>query len=213
MKTLKFAATDIEQMEQRFRTNFVNSLTGFKSGNLVGTINARQQTNLAVFSNVVHIGAYPPLIGLIQRPTTVSRHSYENLKSTGYFTLNHIHPSFFKKAHQTAARYPAGTSEFEAVQLTPFFSTIHPAPYVKESLIKIGLKFEEEYLIRINDTRLVIGRIIETLLPEDFLLTDGFVDCERAESVTICGLDSYHQTQRLARLTYAKPDQALQEIS
>ncbi|MFM8849082.1 MAG: hypothetical protein ACKOE5_01635, partial [Cytophagales bacterium] len=49
--------------------------------------------------------------------------------------------------------------------------------------------------------------------PSDCLCVDGFVDIEKAKSITCSGLDSYHTTQRLARLSYAKPDSALSLMS
>lgn len=51
----------IGNLEDRKRVSLINSLSGFKSLNLIGTINNNQgQTNLAIFNSVVHIGANPP---------------------------------------------------------------------------------------------------------------------------------------------------------
>jgi len=36
------------------------------------------------------------------------------------------------------------------------------------------------------------------------LQEDGFVDIEAIDTVAVSGLDSYHVTERLARLAYAK---------
>ena len=46
----------------------------------------------------------------------------------------------------------------------------------------------------------------------DYVLEDGFVDIEKAGSMTVSGLDSYHKTNRIARLSYAKTDSPLKEI-
>ena len=32
-----FTADDISEMEQRYRANFINSLSGFKAANVIGT--------------------------------------------------------------------------------------------------------------------------------------------------------------------------------
>jgi flavin reductase (DIM6/NTAB) family NADH-FMN oxidoreductase RutF len=197
-----FEKTDFAQMEQRFRTNLINSLSGFKSVNLVGTVNAVGLTNLAIFSQVFHIGANPALMGMLVRPDSVPRHTLANIKETGYFTFNNILEEFYPQAHQTAARYE--TSEFEACGFTPEFSGKHPAPYVKESSIKIGLKFEEHHPLAINGTILVIGSVQEIIYPEDCLQNDGYLDIEKAGSITCSAIDSYHTTQKLARLPYAK---------
>ena len=71
--------SDIEAMEKRSRANLVNSLAGYKSANLLGSVNGRGQTNLALMSSVLHIGAHPPLVGVLIRPHSVPRHSLENL--------------------------------------------------------------------------------------------------------------------------------------
>ncbi|MDW3649007.1 MAG: flavin reductase [Bacteroidia bacterium] len=201
----RISEEDIDQLEKRFRTNLINSLSGFKSANLVGTIDKAGNTNLAVFSSVIHFGANPPLLGMLSRPNSVDRHTYENIKATGFYTINHIHKDFYTKAHQTAARYPRDISEFEAVGLNPEFRGNIPAPYVAESSIKMGLSLVEEHKIAANDAILLVGQLKELFLSEEILGGDGFIDLEKAESVCISGLDSYHKTERLNRLPYAKP--------
>lgn len=196
---------NILNFEKLYRTNLVNSLPGFKSANLIGTISSEGKTNLAIFNSVIHVGANPPLIGFLMRPVSVERHTYNNIKETGHFTINHINKEIFKQAHQTSARYEKDISEFDACKLTPEYTEAIKAPYVKESKIKIGLKFVEEQNIKSNDTIFIVGEIIEIILTEDVVLKDGFVDIEKASSIAISGLDSYHETKRIARLSYAKP--------
>lgn len=196
---------NISAFDKLYRTNFVNSLSGFKSANLIGTISGEGKTNLAIFSSVIHVGANPPLLGMLIRPATVSRHTYINIKETGYFTINHINNEIYKQAHQTSARYDGATSEFDACGLTPEFTELLKAPYVKESKIKIGCRFVEEYKIQANDTIFVVGETLEVMIPDDVLMNDGYVDIEKAETVVISSLDSYHETKGIARLSYAKP--------
>ena len=47
---------------------------------------------------------------------------------------------------------------------------------------------------------------------KSFIENDGFIDLEKAGSVTVSGLDSYHVTKKLARLSYAKSDKFPQEL-
>lgn len=202
----QFLSKDMEQMERRYRGAFINSLTGFKSLNLVGTVSQSGQENLSVFTQVFHIGANPPLIGMIVRPDTVPRHTLSNLESTGYYTLNHVGEEFYEQAHQCSANYPEDISEFEATGLTPAYSDSHPAPYVQESKVRLGVEFAERHNLAINGTILIIGRIVEVFLPEECLGADGYVDIEKAGTVTASSLDGYHITQSLARMAYAKPD-------
>ncbi|MFT6388340.1 MAG: hypothetical protein ACJAUP_001720 [Cellvibrionaceae bacterium] len=53
--------TDFNAMSDRFHVNFINSLSGFKSANLIGTVDSVQNTNLAIVSSVIHLCAKPPL--------------------------------------------------------------------------------------------------------------------------------------------------------
>jgi flavin reductase (DIM6/NTAB) family NADH-FMN oxidoreductase RutF len=206
----KFDENDFALMEKQFRTNFINSLSGFKSVNLVGTISKEGLTNLAIFSQVFHIGANPALMGVLVRPDSVRRHTLENIEATHFFTLNHITAAFYKQAHQTSARYEI--SEFDACGLTPAYGERHLAPYVQESPLKIGLECVEKHLLNINGTILVIGKVVEVITSLDCVGNDGYIDIEKAGSITCSALDSYHTTQKLARLSYAKPDKVLEEI-
>jgi flavin reductase (DIM6/NTAB) family NADH-FMN oxidoreductase RutF len=203
---------NILEFEKLYRTNFFNSVSGFKSGNLIGSVSNEGKTNLAIFSSVIPVGANPPLMGLLMRPVSVVRHTYNNIKETGYFTINHINKEIYKQAHQTSARYDKDVSEFDECGLTPEYSETIKAPYVKESTIKIGLKFVEEQEIKANGTIFIVGEIVEIILPDDVVAKDGYVDIEKAGTIAISGLDSYHDTKRIARLSYAKPGVGLKEI-
>lgn len=207
-----FTSEDISNLEKRYRVQFINSLPGFKSANLIGTIDQDGITNLAVFSSVIHIGSNPPLMGFITRPTTVPRHTYLNIKTNGFFTINHIHSDIFKQAHQTSARYDADISEFDACGLTAEFSEGFMAPYVAESRVKLGLEFVEEHPIPANDTVLIIGKVKEVKIPKDAIGEDGYLYLDRTETTVISGLDSYYTADRIARLSYAKVDRPVEEI-
>ena len=199
-------------MESRARAAFMNSLSGFKSASLIGTIDGLGNTNLAIFSSVVHLGSNPALIGFINRPDSTSRHTLENIMETNCFTINHINSAIYKKAHQTAARYPKNISEFDATGLTPEFRPLLKAPYVNESTIKYGLEFAEKHELKINGTILIIGKVVEIIMPENCLLPHGGIDIEKAETVTISGLDAYYTTNILSRLSYAKPEKTPEEF-
>jgi flavin reductase (DIM6/NTAB) family NADH-FMN oxidoreductase RutF len=81
---------EIGEWDRFYRANFINSLSGFKPVSLVSTINAAGISNLAIFSNIVHIGADPALVGFINRPREAAPHTIENIEQTGYYTINHI---------------------------------------------------------------------------------------------------------------------------
>lgn len=203
-----FTNTDLQQMPRIPRLTLINSIAGFKSGHLVGTASPTGLTNLAIFSSAVHIGSDPALVGIITRPVVpdgkTSRHTYHNIKATGRFTLNHIHAGLIDQAHQTSASYPDDVSEFEAVGLRPEYRCFEDVPYVLESRIKMGLEYVEEYFIQANQTIFIIGRVVELILPDDCLDAEGNLDLNRAESVALSGLDTYHRAEMLKRLPYAR---------
>ena len=153
------SSTQIADMEQRYRAAFINSLGGFKSVVLVGTVDGQGATNLAIFNSLFHIGANPPLCGLIFRPDTVERHTLSNIESTGVYTINHLNEGIYKKAHQTSARYPKDQSEFEATGLIPLFSETFQAPFVAESQVRLAVELREKIPLGINGTILMIGQI------------------------------------------------------
>jgi flavin reductase (DIM6/NTAB) family NADH-FMN oxidoreductase RutF len=196
---------DILSMDKRYRGTFINSLTGFKSVALVGSQDSSGLTNLAIFNSIVHLGAHPPLIGMIVRPDSVDRHTLQNIEETGVYTINHIQESMIQQAHQTSARYPKEVSEFDAVGLTPEYLTNFQAPFVKESNLKMAVQFKEKVSFTSNGTIFVIGEIQQVYLPETAIQSDGLVDLVQVGSITNVGLDSYHTVNRGVRLPYAKP--------
>lgn len=199
----------IMAMDKQERVHFVNSLGGYKSVSLIGTVSNTGNTNLAIFSSVFHLGANPPLMGMIFRPSPPERNTLSNLLETGFYTINHINESIYKQAHQTSARYEKEVSEFEQTGLTSIYKNDFKAPFVNESLVQIGMAFREKIDIEINNTIMVIGEIVAVYFPENCLSKDGFLDIEKAKSISCSGLDSYHTTQRLDRLSYAKPDKEI----
>lgn len=212
-KSKVFLRSEIDAMEKNYRVNLINSIHGFKSANLIGTRSIHGIENLAIFNSVMHIGANPPLIGFIQRPASVNRHTLENLMETGFYTINAIREDMIEQSHQTAARYPEGKSEFEATQLTPIYHDDFKAPFVGESHLQIAVKWVENIRIMSNDTILVVGEIMAIYLRnEEVLSNDGFINHEQMNNVAISGLDSYYKTQKLARFSYAKPDKNLEQI-
>lgn len=196
---------ELLKMEQRKRVHLINSVGGFKSVCLVGTSDTAGNTNLAIFNSIVHMGANPPLICFIMRPDSVDRHTLSNIIDTGCYTINHLNARIYQQAHQTSARYAKDVSEFDATGLTPDYKNDFKAPYVKESEVQLGIVFRERIDISINKTILIIGEIIHLYFPGNCLYEDGYLDIEKAGTITCTGLDSYHLTEGLGRLSYAKP--------
>lgn len=192
------------QMERRYRANLINSVTGCKQVHLLGTVNEGGQANLAVVNSVFHVGANPPLLGVVFRPAREENTSLANIRRTSVYTLNNILPSFYKQAHQASAAYPPEVSEFEACGLTTVYQQGIEAPFVAESTIQISLRFSHELPLEINGTTIIIGEVTGIRLQENLVAEDGYVNQHAAGSITVAGLDSYFTNEPLQRLPYAK---------
>lgn len=202
----------LNAMEKQFRVHLINSLGGFKSVSLVGTADQNRNPNLAIFSSFFHVGANPPLVGLIFRPSPPERDTLRNIIETGFYTINHINEKIYEQAHQTSARYEKDISEFDVTGLNAEYKNDFFAPFVAESKVQLGIEFKEKLEISINNTTLIIGEIVQIYVPENCMYDDGFIDLEKANTLTCSGLDSYHKTIQLDRLSYAKPDKPLTSL-
>lgn len=126
----------IHELEKRYRISLINSLIGFRSLNLLGTISNNGISNLCIISSAFHLGANPPLIGLVIRPEREHNDTLRNIKSTRQYTLNNVLPDWYMQAHQTSASYPSGVSEFDTCGFHKQYVRDFKAPFVGESNVR-----------------------------------------------------------------------------
>jgi flavin reductase (DIM6/NTAB) family NADH-FMN oxidoreductase RutF len=201
---IQLTHADIASADKQYRTNLINCLSGIRMAMLVGTQNQAGQTNLAIFNSTTHIGANPPLIGLIFRPDSVERHTLSNIRTSGHYTLNAVSLPMMQAAHQTSARYAADQSEFDACGFTACYSENMSSPYVAESPLRFGLSLHEEIAIQSNGTYLVIGQVQEIWIKAELLEADGSIRPDKADLTAVVGLDQYFTTHFVTQLPYAK---------
>jgi flavin reductase (DIM6/NTAB) family NADH-FMN oxidoreductase RutF len=199
-----FSLSELQTWDRFTRANFINSLSGFKSLSLIGTVNGNGISNLAAFSNIVHLGADPALIGFINRPLIAAPHTIQNIQETGFYTVNLVTESMYKQAHQTSAKYPDGVSEFDMTGLTEQFRDGCSAPFVAESPVQYLLKLEQVIPIELNGTFFVIGSLQEAYVPAEIKEEDGFLDLAKAGIITSLGTSGYYKTDKIDNLPYAK---------
>jgi flavin reductase (DIM6/NTAB) family NADH-FMN oxidoreductase RutF len=204
---MEINGSDIRIWEEKYRTRFINSLSGYKGLCLIGTQSKDGLTNLAPFNSVVHVGASPPLIGFVMRPLTVERHTYRNLVESGCYTINHVHKSFLKQAHYTSAKFDERVSEFKSCHLAEQWIDGFAAPFVRESKIKLGLILKEDIFIKENGTRFIVGEIHHILIDDDVVASDGQLDLEVANDVCVTGLNQYSSVSKFMKLPAAKVEQ------
>lgn len=196
---------DLKKTERIKRLNIVNALSGIKPANLIGTVSNNQETNLAIFSSVLHLGSNPALLGFISRPNTeVRRHTLENILETNSYTINHVHESFVEQAHYTSASFEKAQSEFDKCNLTEEYLPNFKSPFVKESRLKLGMQFLECVPIKANNTLMVIGEIQHVIVPDDAINEFGHIDFGLLENVGLSGLNHYYKLEKTASFPYAR---------
>ena len=201
----KFTRIDIDKMSKIFRLNLINSITGYKSANLIGTKTDNKINNVAIFSSVTHLGSDPPLIGFITRPENGNRNTYNNILKNKFFTINNIVKNQIISAHQSSAKYPKNVSEFDKTDLKVEFKNNFDAPFVKDSPVQIGCSFVNKYFIKENKTTLMIGQVEMLFINKKLLVEDGFVQLDREDVITVNGLDGYALPKLIKRIPYARP--------
>ncbi len=199
-----FNEIDLSNLEKIFRINLINSCSGYKSANLIGSVSNAGIPNVAVFSSVTHLGSNPPTLGYILRPTTVPRNTYKNIKETGVFTINHIHKGIIEDAHHTSAKYPEEISEFDKTTLEEEYKGNFKAPFVKGCPVQMSMRFLEEVYISSNEVTMIVGRIQELYIDDKLLKADGFINLSEGEVMTINGLDAYALPKLEDRFTYQR---------
>jgi len=196
---------DIQNLNKIFKINLINSCSGFKSANLLGSLSEEGVSNVAVFSSVTHLGSNPPTLGFILRPTTVPRDTYKNIKDSGFFTINHIHEDIIEDAHHTSAKYPKEVSEFDMTNLEEEFKGQFKAPFVKGAPVQMSMKFIEEVYVPSNDVMLIVSQIEELYIDDELLQADGLINLSKGNIATINGLDTYAVPKFKKQLSYQRP--------
>ena len=194
----------IQQLDRIKRLNIINSVTGIKSANLIGTQSVNGKANLAIFSSVVHLGSDPALIGFFFRPQHENpRDTYLNIKSSSVYTINQVPANLIRNAHFTSAKFDSEISEFEACGFSTEYLYNFQAPFVQESQLKMGLKVVDEVLIRANKTILMIGSIQHLQFPDHMMDTEGNLNIETINAVGIGGVNTYYSLKRTDQFPYA----------
>lgn len=198
----EWTAAQFRAMEAKRRIRLHNSLLGGKPVHLVGTRSAAGVPNLAVFNSACHVSSDPPLIGMMCRPTSVRRDTYENLLETGVWTLSAISADILERAHRAADKLPAEASEFEHAGLTESPWPGFAAPAVAESPLQMGFRLVEEVPIRSSGTLFLVGELQWLRMAEGGLAEDGSVLADRLGLLSSLGLDAYAEVRECARFAY-----------
>lgn len=204
---MEFNKHDIDHLDRKYRLNLINSVTGIKPANLVGTRSVDSRDNLAIISSVVHLGSHPAQLGLVLRPQVkVPKDTYININETGFYTINHVTEAFMKKAHYTSAKLARDESEFDRMKIEREFINDFHAPFVKDSPVKIGMKHLESLELP-NQCIFIIGEIQLLQLPDESINELGQIDPAAYDGVGLAGLNSYYSLKKTASFPYVRTNE------
>ena len=207
-----FSKNNIASLPSRERANLINTISGYKSVNLIATKSKEGITNVAIFNSVIHLGSNPALLGFVMRPLTVERHTYNNIKATSTFTINGVSEEIYRQAHATSAKYDRETSEFEKTGLTAIYQKDFAAPFVEESPIQLGCSYVNEYEIQENGCILMVGAVEHLFVHESILQEDHWGKLDEGNLISIVGLDGYALPKITDRLAYAKQNEPIKSL-
>ncbi len=195
----------IHKLNRITRLNLINSITGVKTINLIGTIDKDSVTNLAIFSSIVHISSNPALLGFFVRTNKqVKRDTLDNIIQNKVYTINLVNSKIIKQAHYTSVKFDKSVSEFDKCSLTEKYINGFLAPYVAECKVKIGLRMKEIISIKSNDSNLVVGEIEQLNFDNDIFCEDKTLDLEKSDAIGISGLNKYYKFNYICDLPYAR---------
>ena len=204
---IKLELDEIQKLDRKYRLNLINSLSGIKPANLIGTRSKSGVNNLAIFSSFVHLGSNPAQFGFILRPQTKNpRDTFRNIQETNFYTINHVSDDFVKKAHYTSAKLDFEESEFEIMNIEKEFLDGFIAPFVKNSKVKIGMKFIDNLLLP-NGCSIVIGEAVKIIFPEEAINDLGQLNLESYSCAGISGLNTYYSLHKLQSFPYVRNDE------
>jgi flavin reductase (DIM6/NTAB) family NADH-FMN oxidoreductase RutF len=199
IKTL--SSEEIANLDRSYRRDFINRITGAKAAWILGSFHPDFGENLALFSSVVHVGANPPLIGIVFRPSLNRLHSLRNISETKLFSLNSLPFSLHKEMHSASANWDEDVNDFQICGLQKVAGLDHPIPLIKEATVRMLLEPKEKIRIQSNSTHFLVSEIkkieigYSRLDSEELPLPDGLT--------YVSGLDLYCNVESVESMPYA----------
>ncbi len=205
MKTL---IRNFGSLDRHYRANLVNSVVGIKQASLVGTIDSKNISNLALFSSCVHLGSNPALVAIFSRPSSDSpKQTLNNIISSKFYTINHVNDLILQRAHSCAFKFAADESEFDECKLSEEIVTDFRAPFVAESNASIGVKYLRHFTIEENGVVMIIGEMKTLFIEKGLIQSNGEIDFNLSHSVGVAGNNTYYGLAQIASLKYFRANQ------
>lgn len=138
----------------------------------ITSLDSAGRVNLAPYSFFNVLGNAPPIVafGPSRREDGTLKDTQANVESAGEFVVNLVTPECLEVMHQTAAPYPPGVSEVEALELATLPSQRVRTPRLALSPVHLECVYERTVVLGQNNV--VFGEIVVIHAP------DGLIDPE-----------------------------------
>ena len=149
---------DWSQWDRHYRGRFFNSLYGGRSVGLLCTQGA--VWNAAPVSQILHVGAHPPQVGVLMRPDSENHQTRSNLTLQPWASLHFMPISDAERVHQASAAYGPEASELALLGWSHCPWTAYPVVALDDALLSLCLEVHEVLDLR-NGTSLYVFDIRE----------------------------------------------------
>lgn len=112
--------------------------------------------------------------------------------------MNVVTESLYRRAHLTHHHIPAEESELAYAGLEAEWVEGVPLPVLRESPVRALLRFSEEHLLQVNQTRLLVFSIVWVEVRGD-VQADGFLALDELGVVAGSGCDAYYRAGSIGR--------------
>jgi len=142
---------------------------------LVTSIDSLGNVNAAPFSFAMPVSMAPPLLALGLNP---KNDTIANIKETKEFVVNIPTIDILKQVWGCSEKFPRGVNELEKTKLTEIKSSRVKPPRVAECIAWFECALE--WMKEAGDHVLVVGRVLEAEVKDEFVKKDGSLDASSA---------------------------------
>lgn len=158
----------------------------------VSTVGPDGVFNLAPFSFFTVLCNKPPTVGFsVSRPDGQKKDTLKNIEAIGDFVVSVVSEELKERMNVTAANYPPGVDEFQAVGLTPVKSDVVKSPRLAES--PINMECQLDRVLEFGQgpfSSFIIGKVVRFHLKDEFYQA-GRIDFQKVKQVGRLAGDYY----------------------
>lgn len=159
---------------------------------LVTTVDSKGRVNAAPFSFAMPVSMNPPLLALGLNP---KNDTIANIKETKEFVVNIPSSEILKQVWGCSEDFPRGVNELEKTGLTEVKSSKVKPPRVKECLAWFECSLE--WIKEAGDHTLVVGKVLEAEVKDEFVKKDGNLDTVKAKVLMHVGSREFNTPERV----------------